>query len=433
MVDPNCCCCSGLIGGFGLDCDSCDRRFHFGCGTGLSNVGERTITTYLSECVFRCPLCVIGERNNLIPTVININQLFNTNKLQELQKELSAAKEPVDDSAKEPVGDDIVENVKTDGESEIKEPPPKELPANVTPPKERVPEKPRNSDGFTQKVSRSELTRIKRCKGVLYGLNVYTTADTVLILDSNGRGIRGDQIDQNNRVVVKAIGGLCVSATTTALKECKARYPNIRKVAYGLGTNDRLHAHQHPGNKETYLKELDTATKVVFPNASIHFILPFSAISGLCKKFVDDLSDAINSSGVGWKRHRPPSMQDKLMPPNRIHLTPSGKEGHIEWLKKIFAPRTLTQPPTSRSDDVILSRHITNPPAQHSPVKRDQEISYLDALTGDRRITGDHRSFPPLCAKDIAAEVYSMMFPSWSRDPSPPADRFKPPPWARNY
>ena len=102
MGEP-CCCCSGLIGEFGLSCDSCDRKFHFACGTGLTNVGERTITTYLADCVFRCPLCIIGEWDHLIPTVVTINQVFNQNKntkeLQALQKELSVAQKAARNSA----------------------------------------------------------------------------------------------------------------------------------------------------------------------------------------------------------------------------------------------------------------------------------------------------------------------------------------------
>ena len=95
---------------------------------------------------------------------------------------------------------------------------------------------------FRTSVNKHELRRIKRCKGMLYGIkHVNPNTKTLLILDSNGRGVRDEDIDSDGSISIKSVGGLCVSATTTALKECKARYPQIKTLVFGLGTNDRLH------------------------------------------------------------------------------------------------------------------------------------------------------------------------------------------------
>ena len=74
--------------------------------------------------------------------------------------------------------------------------------------------------GFRDVVSQSELRRKKRCKGMLYGLkHMNNSVDTLLVLDSNGRSIKSEDIDgEGDKVCLRQIGGLCVSATTSALK-----------------------------------------------------------------------------------------------------------------------------------------------------------------------------------------------------------------------
>ena len=360
-----CCYCSGLIEEKGLTCCSCHRKLHFKCGTGLDNVRQRTITTYLHDCTFRCPLCRIGEKNALISTVITINQVFNERKhATEFRPDIILQETVLDDA--QTVGP-VTEAVDTANGTQHPGPSDGTLP-NGGPPSQTSPLRLRDGppphgpgvderDDFRVTVSRHEQRRIKRCKNMLTGLrNISTTVDTLLILDSNGKSIKGEDITNSGKIAVKCISGLCVGATVAALKECSVKYPLIKTLIYGLGTNDRLHAREHPGNKEDYLKALDTASKVVFPNAKLEFILPFSAINGLSVLFVDDLQKAINSSGVGWKIHRPPTMKGKLVSPNNIHLTDSGTKHYLNWLIKRFAPRRPAQTPAdARSTSIPVS------------------------------------------------------------------------------
>ena len=60
-----------------LHCSRCAQKYHFNCGTGLSNVSFRTIT---KDAVFLCPICCLGANNALVHAVITANQVFLENK-----------------------------------------------------------------------------------------------------------------------------------------------------------------------------------------------------------------------------------------------------------------------------------------------------------------------------------------------------------------
>ena len=213
---------------------------------------------------------------------------------------------------------------------------------------------------FSPVLAPTEARRVKRGKATLLSLkHIPSSVDTLVILDSNGRDIKGEKIDgSSNKVCVRQISGLCVSATTTAMKEVNLNFPKIKSLYFGLGTNDHLHAKLHPGEKTDYIKDLDAAARKVFPSARISFILPFSAIKGIGVGFVKDLGNAIKASGVGWRVHPTPSMKGKLDSTKGIHLNPEGKEIFTNWLTKVIFPKghqinlpvkphSVIHPPTS--------------------------------------------------------------------------------------
>ena len=140
---------------------------------------------------------------------------------------------------------------------------------------------------------------------MLFGLkNIPNTVDTLMILDSNGRDIKAEHIDATaTKLCFRQIGGLCCAATTQALKQCRPRYPRIKSLYLGLGTNDHLHSHEHPGDRVEYIQNLDREARIVFPKADINFILPFSAIKGLGADYVTNLAASIKAAGVRWKIH----------------------------------------------------------------------------------------------------------------------------------
>ena len=201
---------------------------------------------------------------------------------------------------------------------------------------------------------------------MLYGLkNISETIDTLALLDSNARGILGEHIDGNGRkVCLRQIGGLCCAATTQALRECKPRYPKIKNIYLGLGTNDHLHAGEHPGERVDYIKALDHEIRKVFPSAMIHFLLPFTAIHGLGVRYVKDLGDSIRAAGVRWKIHQPPGMKGKLVAPALIHLTPAGRVVFTKWLSKTCAPGSPPFTAASGRQSQVSSHPTQRPIAQ---------------------------------------------------------------------
>lgn len=269
---------------------------------------------------------------------------------------------------------------------------------------------------FSEVVSVSEKRRVKRCKGMIYGLkHISTSVDTLLLLDSNGRSITSEDIDgAGTKVCLRQIGGLCVSATTNALKECKVKYPKIKTLAYGLGTNDHLHASEHPGERTEYIKELNEASKKVFPNATIHFILPFSAIKGLSVQYVQSLSASIRAAGVGWKVHKSPSMRGHLTSPQMLHVTPAGRVIFTLWLRKIFTPDRPTVTPTV-TDTVTSAQvsdvHYSGPPSVRNR-KDSQHLSYAAVAArdgGSEPGTVDPRRLPHPVLQEASENKYSSL------------------------
>lgn len=386
--------CSGWVEEHaGLQCSNCYGRCHFWCGTGLSNVSDRTVTTYLNDCVFKCALCLFAEKNSMITRVVTLNQLFNENKHASdfhpgAQIREVAADDPVEtpepgtpESVVPDVNGATDTDVQGDDTNDREDPPPvlrlRGPPSETNdregqppvlrlrdgPPPGQTPDvlrlrdgpTPGQSSGYQTKVSYNERRRISRCNHMLSSLqNLNSATDTLFILDSNGKGISGGSLGDRERISVRGIGGLCVSATTASLRECTSCYPDIKTLVFGLGVNDHLHAREHPGLMVDYLQDLDSVAKIVFPNARIQFILPFSAIKGIGPEYVRDLGRAITKSRVGWKQHTPPSMKGNLAPDNFLHLTESGKKTFTSWLRKVFNPSgpgdgNARPPPTSAS------------------------------------------------------------------------------------
>ena len=392
-----------------LQCKWCKHVCHFRCAFGR-NVSIERNKEYFRNGPFSCAICLVGRSNKFIIKALSTNQTYNqsthatdfvfhadTDTVDEEDKDGTIVVEDVQPTLTHPTHTPASDQTNHDAEQQSQRPPPplsgnpphlrhsspgqtnqdvEQRSQGTPPPPSGNPLRLRdNSSGaleaeaeYTTQVSQNELRRIKRAKGMLYGLkHISSSIETLLILDSNGRDVTGESIDgAGDKVCVRTIGGLCVPATTAALKQCKIRYPNIKTLAIGLGTNDHLHNRQHPGDKETYLQDLDSAAKVVFPRARLTFLLPFSGIKGLGEDYVNDLSRAITNSGVRWRKCRSPSMKGNLQAPQEIHLTVPGRKIFIDWLKKLFAPRRLPHVPdianSLPNQGDIRPRHTSSAP-----------------------------------------------------------------------
>ena len=374
-----------------LKCHSCQHVLHYLCGMGYADP-VRAFKTSVGKQQYKCPVCVVASSYDFIHLVLK--------KHEQLAKPaVPAATEEAEDTVEEseepppPPPPDVETNItqqQTVGERvepvvELTTPQLQQtgnIHANlshlssvsrvsrmsVSPitngqPRQRTSTVGSNGS-FRTVLSHHEFRRVKRCKGMLYGLrNIPATVDSMILLDSNGRDIMADKIDNNSgKLCVREIGGLCGPATTEALKQCKPRYPKIKRVFLGLGTNDELHRQEHRRESSVYMKELDTELRKVFPKAEIHFLLPFSGIKGLGNGYVDSLAAAIRDAGVRWKIHRPPAMKGKLMKPKFVHLTQDGRQIFTKWLKRecgYESPPSASDLPSS----VLPSSHPSSLPS----------------------------------------------------------------------
>ena len=278
---------------------------------------------------------------------------------------------------------------------------------------------------WSEKTSESEDRRIRRARGMLFGLrHTPATVSTLIIVDSNGRGIQGKDIDgSGDNVCFRSIGGLCIPALTAALHtyhgKVKRTMDNIKTLSFALGTNDELHKREHKDDMATYVKGLDVIARKVFPFAKISFSLPFSSIRGLGINYVDGLRNSIKEADVGWIIHRTPSMQNKLVGHQQIHLNQSGRWAYIKWLQKLFGS---CQPIAGEESKPQAHQH-------QQPIARDSHSntspSYSDVLHSQRsRNNSEHtpnslsRDSPGLSDDHdaIKQSLYSAPFESILKD-----------------
>lgn len=397
-----------------LQCTRCKYPQHYTCALGFDPPEEFKSSDTKSQ--FICPTCIVGSSYDLIHLALDAHRRLHT--VHNSTSRVSGGDHTVH-NVMSPIAGDTAHNHQEDTQSHtvavshtdshvvdaassgdgvthgdagstnprdrdttVPSHPPNHIKVPVLRLRDGPPHSHSESESgtFRPVLPESESRRVKRCKGMLHGLkHIPTSVDTLLILDSNGRSIKAEEIDgSGDKICVRGIGGLCVSATTTALKELKVKFPKIKSLAFGLGTNDHLHARQHPGNKVEYIKALNTVARKVFPGAKIHFILPFSAINGLSDEFVDSLGQAIRAAGVGWKVLTTPTMRGKLTPPSNIHLNPSGRKIFTNWLQKVFAPR---RPATTSVQRVRVSN--TSPPSNVNSL-RPSNVAEPNNVNGDQ-------------------------------------------------
>ena len=164
--------------------------------------------------------------------------------------------------------------------------------------------------------------RTKRLGWVLSSLRKLPTKVCSLIIgDSNMRGVDTKDIEPNGNVCVKASGGLCLVSLVHGLSYCNSVFPSIKQVFYSVGTNDELHHAQHDtAKREGYLKALQVETRRVFPRAKLHFILPPNGLDKVSVESIEDLRKAVISAKVANRVHRPPNMRGKL-DEGKLHFT----------------------------------------------------------------------------------------------------------------
>ena len=319
-----------------LVCSSCHKTYHFKCGTGLSVVAQRTISK-LRESSFKCPLCIIGEKNTLIHKVLSINQTFNEGK-HATNFHLGDALTQADTAPVVAAPEVVVTNVA------------------ATTPAAHVPQTNDSVDGprderptLPPSLAGESLTPLhphdeSRAKKFSYLLNSFYRLpghpNTFCGGDSHLSHLDGKEVDpDDDQVRVRSAGGLCIPAAVHALAQHKRVYKKFKKVTWVLGTNDALHSEQHcPTDREKYLKLLYSESTRIFPKATIYFVLPFIGMKGVSKPFIDELERDIKLNCPNMVVVRPPSMRNKISRKG-IHLNRNGRLSFINFLRSTFVTR----------------------------------------------------------------------------------------------
>ena len=435
----NCSFCSGEIQGEEkLSCGTCHKTLHFKCGTGLSDVGQRAITTYLKNCAFKCPLCSIGEKNTLIHKVITINQLYNEGKhaidfdpgsaVTDADTSTTIADAPIViqvPAVVTPVENAVNDTVNSQGTVD---------PANIvtgeatTDPvilHEHVTPVPVTSDEpspLPPSLANESLTPlheydVSRSKKLAYVMRTLLRLpghpNTIGLGDSHFTHMDGKDIDpDDDQVRIRSVGGLCIPAAVYALAHHKFVHRKIKNVIWNLGTNDALHRHQHcDDDRVKYLKLLYSESVRVFPKATINFVLPFIGLTGVSTPFIDELEKSIKSACPNMIVFRPPNMRNKVAK-SGIHLSRSGRSAFVGFLRSKFVlkkQRVFSRDSGKRSRVSSTSQVTQRPYAEaHIPSVTGPT---LQAAMG----TGAPFQVPPLklndlgLVNDIATKVMELI------------------------
>ena len=213
-----------------LRCASCKKSLHYRCGMGYDDP-VKAFRTSPGKQQYTCPVCLIACEYKYLHMVITRHEQMSTAEDESIasiddssHSETKAESEQVESSdpsshtsSAAPADGKVTVNITEEGvvdhtpSAPVKSPTRREVHTPSAPPKS--PTQPNGQDaGFRNIVSDHEQRRRKRFKGALLGLkHMNTSIDTVIILDSNGRDIKGEHIDidgAGDKTRVVSIGGL---------------------------------------------------------------------------------------------------------------------------------------------------------------------------------------------------------------------------------
>ena len=222
--------------------------------------------------------------------------------------------------------------------------------------------------------------------------NVPSYRSTAMIGASNFHYINQGEIDPTNKsVAIRSVSGLCVVSAAHALKKFRFQYHKFRKIVWCLGINDYMHQDIHcPDDWATHLSDLIRETGRIFPQAAIHFILPFSGLPGVPQPFIQEMEKTLKAVGPNVKRHHTPSMSG-MVRGDGIHLTSSGAQRLRAFLVSTF----------TRHDQNSPQQHANRGPYYDENIPRrppDTYQSYSNAVNGtpsSNRVPNTYSSYQP--------------------------------------
>ena len=354
-------CTATVKDGDGLSCSTCKKPWCVRCGTGLIDIGERTVHTYLKDCVFKCSICTFAENNAMIHKVITSNQIYNEKKhatVFDLGDTLieTASRDDDADAAVSSDSDTVIANSAVNSSDNRDDEPSQDV-GDIS----SVDTSPVHSQARGQRRRQALTTAsalefpdpsmappeqgcVDRAKKLSYILRTLKYIphhpNSIFLGDSHLTGVDGKDIDPtDNQARVRSVGGLCIVSTVVALSQHKLVHQKFKNVIFVLGTNDCLHINQHClDDRYKYFRLLYQEAKRIFPRATINFVTPFSGLTGVSETYLSDLVKDIKYACPNIKVYRPPSMKNKIGKKG-IHLNKSGRELFSNFLRSKFIIR----------------------------------------------------------------------------------------------
>ena len=254
-------------------------------------------------------------------------------------------------------------------------------------------------------------------------------ATTILIGDSLQKGLVKKDLDRNTDCVrIRSVGGLCVVATVQALLQHKPTHPLIKKVVFTLGINDHMHRGSHCHDEiHRYYKGLQVEASRVFPNATLHFVIPYKGMADRSvKDFApSDLLKLLKANCPNIRCHIPPSLTGKVND-GGIHPSGAGNTVLTKWYSSTFvppSPRVFNRNSGRKSQGRTYSRaHIQpaaptiDPAATNHQAPAHQQAKSLHPLS-QQQCPPDHNS------RGLASEIvsaFTQMMSMWGQQPTQP-------------
>ena len=345
-MDTNCLVCEGAVRGE-LTCGRCGLECHFSCVIGCQVNNPRTRST-IQKGNFRCPICLVSRRDDLTISVMQRNQRLHRDN------EINFALDPTTVDPTQQGGQDVEEeeNVTVEGADVT--------PAVAAPPtspqhrRDQPADTPQAGAGAhigpqqgpnTDQPPVDFIPIHKECnvkgKKFLASLNNFLTvpqhATTVLLGDSLAHNINKRDVDPDSDTLrVRSVGGLCTVAAVQALRRVTRTHGRIKRVIWSLGTNDHLHQANHCHEERSrYFRALQTETSRVFPNASVHFVVPYIGMKHLQRKDINDIVKVVKLNCPKFKIHHPPSLKDKV-DSQGVHPNREGRRVFTNFFRSRF-------------------------------------------------------------------------------------------------
>ena len=306
-----------------LKCSKCEFLLHFKCALGFDPPEEFKNSAERER--YTCPPCLVGTSYGLLHLAIdahskNPKQLHVPNPKDKAKWARSQRAERRN-SQRDTSNNTAVAGAGTDA-------------SNGAP----VP-----SVGSAHEASGLNPEDVKRSEKLSIILNTLQNlpkhVNTLLLGDSNTHNVKGKDVDpKGNKVSVRSSGGLCIYAAVHALKNySESPYGTIQKLIWSIGANDAIHGEKQHCLEDfpQYIESLFTESKRVFPNATVHFILPFIGIRAVKPEFRSDLQRLLKEHVPEVKVHNPPSMTGMMLK-DGTHINRDGKRVYINFVMKKF-------------------------------------------------------------------------------------------------